>query len=67
MLLAVADIVFEMGTFGFQHIECLVLDLPAGPTAGSEFSDIVGANRKIGIEAVAIGHPSRSGTSWIQR
>ena len=34
MLLAVAEIVFEVIALGFQGVEAFVLDLPARPAAG---------------------------------
>jgi len=54
-LFAVAEIVFDVVAFGFQYIECLIFDFPSGTTAGGQFGDIVGADRKISDEAIAIG------------
>ena len=35
VLLAVAEIVFEMVTFGFEHVKCLIFNFPAGPAAAA--------------------------------
>src|ERR1700722_4593896 len=53
--LAVAKIVLEIISVGLQHVEGLVLDLPACPAASGQFSDGVGGDREIGDEAVVVG------------
>ena len=45
VLLAVAEIVFEVVALGFQGVEAFVLDLPARPAAGGQFDDGVAAER----------------------
>ena len=44
VLLAVAEIVFEVVALGFQGVEAFVLDLPARPAAGGQFDDGVAAD-----------------------
>ena len=51
----VAEIVFEIVPLRFQGVERLVLDFPPRPSGGGEFLDVVGVDRQIGDEAVAIG------------
>ena len=53
--LAVTEIVLDVVSLGLENVEGLVLDLPAGATAGREFGDIIGAHRQVGNETVAIG------------
>ena len=58
-LLAVAEIVLEVVAVGLEHVEGLVLDLPAGAAAGGQLGDGVGGHRQIGDEAVVIGALAR--------
>ena len=53
--LAVTEIVLDVVSLGLENVEGLVLDLPAGATAGREFGDIVGPDRQVGNETVAVG------------
>lgn len=53
--LAVSEIVIEVVTIGFEDVECLVLDLPAGTAAGRRFGDAAGCDREIRNEAVEVG------------
>jgi hypothetical protein len=46
--------VFEIVTVGLEHVEGLVLDLPAGAAAGGQFGDGVGRDREIRNEAVVV-------------
>src|SRR5713226_2007313 len=55
VILAVAEIVFEIVALGLERVESLVLDLPAGSAAGGEFDDVGAIDRQIGDEAVAVG------------
>ena len=50
-----AKIVLEIVPFGFEGVECLVLDLPPRPSCGGEVLGGVGVDRQVGDEAVAIG------------
>src|ERR1700722_4998996 len=52
---AVSKVVPKVVSVGLQHVEGLVLDLPAGTAAGGQFADGVGRDRKIGDETVIIG------------
>ena len=52
--LSVTEAVFDVVTLGLENVEGFVLDLPARTTAGGKFGNIVGADRKVGDEAVAI-------------
>src|SRR5262249_80262 len=52
---AVSEIVLEVISVGFEHVEGLILDLPSRPTAGGEFGDALGGHRKISDEAVVVG------------
>src|SRR5580693_2424662 len=54
-LLAMSKVVLKIVSVGLQHVEGLVLDLPSCPSAGGQFSDGVGGDRKIGDEAVVVG------------
>jgi hypothetical protein len=51
---AVPEVVFEMIAVVLQDIEAFVLDLPARPATGSQFGHRVGADLKVGDEAVAV-------------
>ena len=51
----VAEIVFEIVPLRLQGVERLVLDFPPRPSGGGEVLDVVGVDRQIGDEAVAIG------------
>jgi hypothetical protein len=55
VLLAVAEVVFEVIAGILENVEGFVLDLPSCATAGGEFDDVVTANRQVGHEAVAVG------------
>src|SRR5712691_3267365 len=52
--LSVTEAVFDVVSLGLENVEGFVLDLPARTTAGGKFGNIVGADRKVGDEAVAI-------------
>jgi hypothetical protein len=54
ILLAVAEVVFEIVTLGLERIEALVLDLPSRSSTG-QFGYVGSANGQIGDEAVAVG------------
>src|SRR5580658_5234486 len=54
VLLAVAEVVLDVVSLGLEDVEGFVLDFPAGATAGGEFGDIVGADRQVGDETVAV-------------
>ena len=54
-LLAVSKVVLKIVSVGLEHVEGLVLDLPASPAAGGKLGDGIGRDRKIGDEAVVIG------------
>jgi hypothetical protein len=56
VLLAVAEIVFEVIAFGFQGVEAFVLDFSARSAADCQFDDGIAIDGQIGDEAVAIGH-----------
>src|SRR5215831_17473244 len=56
MLVAVTEIMFDVIALGFQDVEGLVFDFPAGTAAGGQSGDVAGADLKIGDEAVAVGH-----------
>ena len=56
---AVAKIMFEVVTLGFQDVERLVLDFPSGPAAVGEFRDRGGVYGQVGDEAVAVGDVAR--------
>jgi hypothetical protein len=51
----VTKVVFDVVSLGLENVERFVFNLPASTAAGGEFSDIVGSNREVGDEAVAIG------------
>src|SRR5271170_2950420 len=51
VLLAVAEIVFEVIALVFQGIEAFVLDLPACPAAGRQCDDGVAIGGQVGDEA----------------
>ena len=53
--LAVPEVVFEIVSFGLEHVEGLVLDLPPGAAAGGQFGDGAGRDREIRDEAVVVG------------
>ena len=53
--LAVSEIVLEVVSIGFEDVERLVLDLPAGTAAGRRFGDAAGCDREIRNEAVEVG------------
>ena len=53
--LTMSEIVFEVVSVGLEHVESLVLDLPACATAGGQLGDGVGRDREIRDEAVVIG------------
>ena len=55
VVFSVAEIVFEIVPLGFQGVEGLVLDFPPRPSGGGEVFDVVGVDRQIGDEAIAIG------------
>ena len=55
MLLAMAEVVFEVVTVVLQCVEVFVLDLPAGATTGGQSGHIGLIDRQIGNKAVAIG------------
>ena len=55
VVFSVAEIVFEIVPLGFQGVEGLVLDFPPRPSGGGDVLDVVGVDRQIGDEAVAIG------------
>src|SRR3954469_17018221 len=48
-------VVFEMVAVVLQNIEAFVLDLPTRPATGGQFGHRVGADLKVGDEAVAVG------------
>ena len=54
-LLAVPKVVLKIVSVGLEHVEGLVLDLPARPAAGSELGDGPGRYREIGDKAVVVG------------
>lgn len=56
MLVAVTEIMFDMIAPGFQDVEGLVFDFPAGTAAGGQSGDVGWADLEIGDEAVAIGY-----------
>ena len=56
VLLAVAEIVFEVIALCFQDVEAFVFDFPARPSAGGQFDDGVGVGGQVSDEAVAVGH-----------
>jgi hypothetical protein len=45
---------FEVVSIGFEDVERLVLDLPAGTAAGRQFGDAAGCDREIRNEAVEV-------------
>ena len=49
-LLAVAEVVLEVVALGLEHVEGLVLDLPAGAAARGQFGDSVRGDRQVGDE-----------------
>ncbi len=53
--LAMSEAVLKVVAVGLEHVEGLVLDLPAGPAAGGQFGDGVLRDREIGDEAIVIG------------
>jgi len=55
VLLAVAEVVFEVVAVVLEGVEGLVLDLPSGAAAGGEFDDVVGTDGQIADPAVAVG------------
>src|SRR6516225_6213147 len=48
--LAVTEIVLDVISLGLENVEGLVLDFPAGATAGRQFGDIIGPDRQVGDE-----------------
>ena len=55
VLLAMAEVVLEVVAAVLEHVEALVLDLPARPCAGGELGHGLARDRQIGDEAVAVG------------
>jgi hypothetical protein len=53
-LFSVAEIVLDIITLGFENVEGLVFDLPAGAPERGAFDHGVAANRQVGDEAVAV-------------
>jgi hypothetical protein len=51
---AVSKVVPKVGSVSLEHVEGLVLDLPAGAAAGGQFGDGVAGDSKIRDEAVVI-------------
>jgi len=51
---AVPEIVLEIISFGLEHVERLVLDLPSGAPAGREFGDVAGRYREVRDEVVVV-------------
>ena len=51
---AVPEIVLEIISFGLEHVERLVLDLPSGAPAGREFGDVAGRYREVRDEVVGL-------------
>ena len=49
-----AEIVLEVVSVGFQHVESFVLDLPARASARGEFGDVAGVDLQIGDETVVV-------------
>ena len=45
-LLTVPEVVFEIVSVGFQHVERFVLDLPSGTSTGGEFGDGIGGDAR---------------------
>src|SRR3954451_1260161 len=54
-VLAVAEIVREVVAAALEHIERLVLDLPARPPASGEVRDGAGADRQVRHKTVVVG------------
>src|SRR3954447_25936538 len=50
-----AEVVLEVVAAVLEHVEALVLDLPARPCAGGELGHGLARDRQIGDEAVAVG------------
>jgi len=52
--LTVPEIMFEIVSVGFEHVERFVLYLPSGAATGGEFGDAAGGDCQIGDEAVVV-------------
>src|SRR4051795_1220322 len=57
-LLAVAEVVLEV--VALEHVEGLVLNLPAGAAARGQFSDTVRGDRQIGDKGIVVGALART-------
>ena len=45
----------QVVSVGFENVEGLILDLPAGAAGGGELGDRLGGDRQVGHEAVVVG------------
>src|SRR4029077_12614988 len=48
-------IVLQVVSVGFENVEGLIFDLPAGAAGGGELGDRLGGDRQVGHEAVVVG------------
>ncbi len=55
VLLAVAEIMFEMIAVVFEDVEALVLDFPSRPGAGGDLGDVLARDLERGDEGAVIG------------
>jgi len=54
MLFAMPEVVFQMLAVVLQHVEALVLDLPAGAGAGRHLDHVVCCHRQAGYEGTIV-------------
>ena len=55
MLLAVAEVMFEVVAVGLKDVEAFVLDLPACPGAGHDLGNGIGCDGQRGHEGAGLG------------
>ena len=56
MLFAMPEVVLQMVAMILQHVEALVLDLPASACADHDFGHILRVDCQAGHESAAVGH-----------